>query len=211
MKGHSRHKYSLIGRKNRAKFEMTAFQGMGIESILLHQFNDLGVILFCGNTLYGDVKILTTFCSQCTENPPFRFLWDTRYSGHTVVILMVIPGFWGSRSPFGINYLYIKCNRARVAAFFSKWLPSNQFSPYLSLQWTYSCDLMAIPRFWGQGSTGIIIYIKCNRARVPAILYFKMTANQLILDHRAISAHAVETYGLAGYMPLIYSIVGTTI
>ena len=31
------------------------------------------------NTLYGDVKILTTFRSQCTENPPFRFLWDTRY------------------------------------------------------------------------------------------------------------------------------------
>ena len=32
------------------------------------------------NTLYGDVKILTTFRSQCTENPPFRFLWDTRYT-----------------------------------------------------------------------------------------------------------------------------------
>ena len=31
------------------------------------------------NTLYGDVNILTTFRSQCTENPPFRFLWDTRY------------------------------------------------------------------------------------------------------------------------------------
>ena len=45
------------------------------------KLNDLGIILFCGRYfLYNDVKIITTFCSQCTENPPFRFfLWDTRY------------------------------------------------------------------------------------------------------------------------------------
>ena len=37
MKGHSRHNSSLIGRKNQAKCEMTVFQEMGIESILLNQ------------------------------------------------------------------------------------------------------------------------------------------------------------------------------
>ena len=27
----------------------------------------------------NDVKKYNTFSSQCTENPPFRFFWDTRY------------------------------------------------------------------------------------------------------------------------------------
>ena len=27
----------------------------------------------------NDIKIYNTFSSQCTENPPFRFFWDTRY------------------------------------------------------------------------------------------------------------------------------------
>ena len=27
----------------------------------------------------NDIKIYNTFSSQCTEKPPFRFFWDTRY------------------------------------------------------------------------------------------------------------------------------------
>ena len=32
-----------------------------------------------GDALCNDVKNHNTFSSQGTENPPIRFLWDTRY------------------------------------------------------------------------------------------------------------------------------------
>ena len=32
------------------------------------------------DALSNDVKIYHTFSSQGTENPPFRFFWDTRYT-----------------------------------------------------------------------------------------------------------------------------------
>ena len=32
------------------------------------------------DTLFDDVKRYGTFRSQGTENPPFRFFWDTRYN-----------------------------------------------------------------------------------------------------------------------------------
>ena len=32
------------------------------------------------DALSNDVKKYTTFRMQGTENPPFRFFWDTRYS-----------------------------------------------------------------------------------------------------------------------------------
>ena len=60
--------------------KMTVFPEMGIESKLPNQIEWFRYhSLLRNDTLYNDVKILTTFCSQCTENPPFRFLWDTRY------------------------------------------------------------------------------------------------------------------------------------
>ena len=31
------------------------------------------------DVLSNDVKIYNTFSLQCTEKPPFRFFWDTRY------------------------------------------------------------------------------------------------------------------------------------
>ena len=80
MKGHSRHNSSLIGRKCRAKFENDRISRNG-HRIKITQPNWMIEVSFSSaeDTLHNDVKILTTFCSQCTENPPFRFLWDTRY------------------------------------------------------------------------------------------------------------------------------------
>ena len=34
---------------------------------------------FAGVAWFEDVKRYGTFSSQATENPPFRFVWDTRY------------------------------------------------------------------------------------------------------------------------------------
>ena len=42
------------------------------------------------DALSNDVKIYNTFSSQCTENPPFRFFWDTRYNA-TVVTFCIGP------------------------------------------------------------------------------------------------------------------------
>ena len=41
--------------------------------MILVSFSSAGVAWF------EDVKRYGTFRSQATENPPFRFLWDTRY------------------------------------------------------------------------------------------------------------------------------------
>ena len=42
--------------------------------MILVSFSSAGVAWF------EDVKRYGTFTSQATENKPFRFLWDTRYS-----------------------------------------------------------------------------------------------------------------------------------
>ena len=39
----------------------------------------------------NDVNKYNTFCSQCTENPPFRFFWDTRYIPVVVLHLQLDP------------------------------------------------------------------------------------------------------------------------
>ena len=67
------------------------------------------------NTLYGDVKILTTFCSQCTENPPFRFLWDTRYR-YPLVLWEWMSRAWYTWYRFTwydliIMLIYVWCDR----------------------------------------------------------------------------------------------------
>ena len=51
-------------------------------SIKITQPNLMILVSFSSadDTLSNDIKKHNTFSSQSTENPPFRFLWDTRYS-----------------------------------------------------------------------------------------------------------------------------------
>ena len=80
MKGHSQHNPSLIGRKNQAKFENDCVLTNG-HRIKITQSNLMILVSFssAGVAWFEDVKRYGTFRSQATENPPFRFLWDTRY------------------------------------------------------------------------------------------------------------------------------------
>ena len=80
MKGYSRHNSSLIGRKNWAKFENDRFSRNG-HRIKTTQPNFMILVLFSfmEDVWFNDVNKYNTFSSQCTENPPFRFFWDTRY------------------------------------------------------------------------------------------------------------------------------------
>ena len=81
MKGHSQHNPSLIGRKNQAKFEKDCVLTNG-HRINITQSNLMILVSFssAGVAWIEDVKRYGTSRSQATENPPFRFLWDTRYS-----------------------------------------------------------------------------------------------------------------------------------
>ena len=80
MKGHSQHNPSLIGRKNQAKFENDCVL-TNDHRIKITQSNLMILVSFsfAGVAWFEDVKRYGTFRSQATENPPFRFLWDTRY------------------------------------------------------------------------------------------------------------------------------------
>ena len=80
MKGYSRHNSSLIGRKNRAKFENDRISRNG-HGIKTTQPNLMILVSFCSaeDVWSNDVNRYNTFSSQGTENPPFRFFWDTRY------------------------------------------------------------------------------------------------------------------------------------
>ena len=81
MKGHSQHNPSLIGCINQAKFENDCVLTNG-HRIKITQSNLMILVSFssAGVAWFEDVKRYGTFRSQATENPPFRFLWDTRYS-----------------------------------------------------------------------------------------------------------------------------------
>ena len=74
------HNPSLIGRKNQAKFENDCVLTNG-HRIKITQSNLMILVSFSstGVAWFEDVKRYGTFRSQATENPPFRFLWDTRY------------------------------------------------------------------------------------------------------------------------------------
>ena len=87
MKGHSRHNSSLIGRKNQVKFENDCVLRNG-HRIKITQPNSKILVSFSSveDTLFSDVKKLDTFSSQGTENPPFRFFWNTRYSAFPIMI-----------------------------------------------------------------------------------------------------------------------------
>ena len=81
MKGHFRHNLCrLIGRKNQAKFENDCVSRNG-HRIKTTQPNSMILVSFSSaeDALFNDVKKCDTFRSQGTENPPFRFLGDTRY------------------------------------------------------------------------------------------------------------------------------------
>ena len=53
--------------------------------MILVSFSSAGVAWFEDEKKYG------TFRSQATENPPFRFLWDTRYNvtKHPIICVVV--------------------------------------------------------------------------------------------------------------------------
>ena len=80
MKGHSQHNPSLIGGKNQAKFENDCVLTNG-HRIKITQSNLMILVSFSSARVawFEGVKRYGTFRSQATENPPFRFLWDTRY------------------------------------------------------------------------------------------------------------------------------------
>ena len=81
MKGYSRHNSALIGRKNRAKFENDRISRNG-HRIKTTQPNLMILVSFSSaeNVWSNDVNKYNTFSSQGTENPPFCFFWDTRYT-----------------------------------------------------------------------------------------------------------------------------------
>ena len=79
MEGFSLHNSSLIGRKNQAKFENDCISRGG-HRIKIAQPNLMILVSFSSaeDVLSSDVKeIYNTFCSQGTENPPFRFFFLT--------------------------------------------------------------------------------------------------------------------------------------
>ena len=80
MDGQSRQNYSLIRPQNPTKFENDRIFRNG-HRIKITQPNLMILVSFSSaeDALSKDVKIFNTFYSQCTKNPPFRFLWDTRY------------------------------------------------------------------------------------------------------------------------------------
>jgi len=82
MKGIHDINVGLLGAKVKQKSQMTVFQEMGIESNL-PQPNLMILVSFSSaeDALSNGIKIFlkNTFRSQCTENLPFRFFWDTRY------------------------------------------------------------------------------------------------------------------------------------
>ena len=78
MKGHSQH--SLIGLKNQAKFENDCVLTNG-HRIKITQSNLMILVSFSSaeDVWFNDLNRYNTFSLQGTENPPFRFFWDTRY------------------------------------------------------------------------------------------------------------------------------------
>ena len=91
MKGYSRHNYSLIGRKNRAKFGNDRISRNG-HRIKTTQPNLMILISFpsAEDVWSNDVNKYNPFSSQGTENPPFRFFWDTRYTVNADIFAWLI-------------------------------------------------------------------------------------------------------------------------
>ena len=134
MEGLSRHNSPLIRRKNPTKFENDRISRNG-HRIKITQPNWMIKASFSSaeDAPSNDVKIYNTFSSQCTENPPFRFFWDTRYI-----------------------YKVNKWNEGRYEAFLYQehWrLPRHERYPSSSLLHRCRChchDLSCVPRevYW---------------------------------------------------------------
>ena len=75
MKGLSRYNYTLIGRKNQAKFENDYISRNGHRIKIIQPYSMILVSFSSAeDALTNGVKtIYDTFSSQGTENPPFRF------------------------------------------------------------------------------------------------------------------------------------------
>ena len=82
MEGVSLHNSSLIGRKNQAKFENDCISRNGHRTRII-QPNLMILVSFSSTEdalsimMFFKKYIYTFFSSQGTENPPFRFFWDT--------------------------------------------------------------------------------------------------------------------------------------
>ena len=74
---------TLIGRKNRAKFENDCVSRNG-DRIKITEPNSMTLVSFSSaeDASFNDVKRCDTFRSQGTENPPFRFFFF--FGGHLV-------------------------------------------------------------------------------------------------------------------------------
>ena len=77
----SRQNSSLIGPKNPAKFENYCIS-RNVHRFKITQPNLTILVSFSSaeDVLSNDVKKYDIFGLQGTENPPFRFFWDTRYT-----------------------------------------------------------------------------------------------------------------------------------
>ena len=72
---------------------------MVIESKLLNQIDMIKASFSSAEDApFNDVKINNTFSSQCTENPPFCFFWDTRYTVELTCHVVFIGGCRVDRS-----------------------------------------------------------------------------------------------------------------
>ena len=72
---------SLIGPKIPAKFENDCISRSEHRfEITQPNLTILVSISSAQDVLYNDVKKYEIFGRQGTENPPFRFFWDTRYT-----------------------------------------------------------------------------------------------------------------------------------
>ena len=80
MKGDSWHKERLATCQIRVKFENDHLS-RNWHKIRITQPNLMIEVSFFSakDALSNGMKVYIIFSSQCTENPPFRFFWDTRY------------------------------------------------------------------------------------------------------------------------------------
>ena len=92
MEDFPRQNSSLIGLKTQAKFENDCITRSGYR-FKITQPNLMMLVSFSSaeDALSNNVNKYNTFSSQGTENPPFRFLWDTRYNHSSVKVVNINP------------------------------------------------------------------------------------------------------------------------
>ena len=80
----------LIGPKNPAKFENDCIS-RSVHRFKITQPNLTILVSFSSaeDVVSNDVKKYEIFGLQGTENPPFRFFWDTRYKHHAPTLLFL--------------------------------------------------------------------------------------------------------------------------